>query len=110
MPKQGKWLESIAPDAEKMAREPEAEGSRLLQSQPQRPQAVSGCGSLPTSSWEPEWLSYDQVVTNQGPTPLGKFITRLGLWQPPLANTTKCSPHTPAAFVVTLGLLSTTEP
>ena len=96
MPKQGKWLESIAPDTEKMAREPEAEGSRLLQSQPQRPQAVSGCGSLPTSSWEPEWLSYDQVVTNQGPTPLGKFTTRLGLWQPPLANTTEMLPTHPS--------------
>ena len=47
---------------------------------------------------------------NQRPTPLGKFTTRLGLWRPPQANATEALPHTPVAFVVTLGFLSTTEP
>ena len=47
-------------------------------------QAVSGRGSLPTSSRNPEWLrSASQQGHNPRTTPLGKHTTHLRLWQPP---------------------------
>lgn len=47
-------------------------------------QAVSGRGSLPTSSWNPEWLrSASQQCHNPRSTPLGKHTTHLRLRQPP---------------------------
>ena len=47
-------------------------------------QAVSGRGSLPTSSRNPQWLrSASQQGHNPRTTPLGKHTTHLRLWQPP---------------------------
>lgn len=91
IPRRGEQAAVCSPRGRKAgAQLPEAKGKGPLQSWPHGPmdhiysQAVSGHGSLPTSSRNPEWLrSASQQGHNPRTTPLGKHTTHLRLWQPP---------------------------
>ena len=84
-------LQFVAPEAEKQAHNCQRQKAKdHYNLWPHGPmdhiysQAVSGHGSLPTSSRNPEWLrSASQQGHNPRTTPLGKHTTHLRLWQPP---------------------------
>lgn len=92
----GKWRRPTAPEAQKTPREPEAEGRGPLWSPPQRPPAVSGCGSLLTSSRKPERLSSAKAVTTRDQLPWGSARPASDCGGLPQANATEALPTRPS--------------